>query len=152
GDLPRDVAASDPGFRTLRAGHLADRAMVARARSRQLLHPDRIGPSPDGGGGMVRGAGRGRPPNAPARRVAAHALGRAAGGRKAMSYRRTESTGSYVLVLPWAPSHQGGVTAVVSQLERNIAEQGWLAPVVVVDAWEARVPRRSGQLWSLRLT
>jgi L-malate glycosyltransferase len=63
-----------------------------------------------------------------------------------------ESTGSYVLVLPWDPRHQGGVTAVVQQLEKNIAAQGWLTPVVAVDTWEALVPRRCDAIWYLRLS
>ena len=62
-----------------------------------------------------------------------------------------ESTGTYVLVLNWDPSCQGGVTAVVRQLERNITAQGWLTPVVAVDTWEALFPRRSGTVWHLRL-
>jgi glycosyltransferase involved in cell wall biosynthesis len=61
------------------------------------------------------------------------------------------STGAYVLVLNWDPSRQGGVTAVVRQLERNIAAAGWLTPVVAVDTWEALVPRRNGTVWYLRL-
>ena len=62
-----------------------------------------------------------------------------------------ESTGTYVLVLNWDPSRQGGVTGVVRQLERSIAAQGWLTPVVAVDTWEALAPRRSGTVWHLRL-
>ena len=61
-----------------------------------------------------------------------------------------ESAGTYVLVMNWDPSLGGGITGVVRQLEKNIAAQGWLTPVVAIDTWEALVPRRSGTVWQLR--
>jgi glycosyltransferase involved in cell wall biosynthesis len=60
--------------------------------------------------------------------------------------------GSYVLVLPWSPDEQGGVTRVVEELRRTIAAQGWLSPVVAVDSWDALLPRTSGSIWHLRLS
>jgi glycosyltransferase involved in cell wall biosynthesis len=58
--------------------------------------------------------------------------------------------GSYVLVLPWSPGEQGGVTRVVEELRSSFAAQGWLAPIVAVDTWDALVARRSGPVWHLR--
>jgi glycosyltransferase involved in cell wall biosynthesis len=65
--------------------------------------------------------------------------------------RMVESAGTYVLVLPWDLAEQGGVTRVVQELDRSIAEQGWMTPIVAVDAWDAPVPRKSGSVWHLRL-
>jgi glycosyltransferase involved in cell wall biosynthesis len=46
------------------------------------------------------------------------------------------------LVLPWAPSHQGGVTGVVKQIAGHWGSREDLEPAVVVDDWDAVRPSR----------
>lgn len=65
---------------------------------------------------------------------------------------RNLEKGTFVLVLPWDLSHQGGVTGVVRHLKRNISDQGWLTPIVAVNSWEARVPRCVDAVWHLRFS
>lgn len=48
---------------------------------------------------------------------------------------------SYLFVLPWEPAHVGGVNGVVKGLAHAMAEQGLLRPLIVSNAWGAKVPR-----------
>jgi glycosyltransferase involved in cell wall biosynthesis len=73
----------------------------------------------------------------------------AALGVQPVPERQTET---YLLVLPWAPHHQGGVSAVVKHLQEEIGRQGWMRPRVAVNSWGDRVALERDDAVYLRLS
>jgi len=63
-----------------------------------------------------------------------------------------ESVQKVLLVLPWSPVHQGGVTGVVQQLMANWDMTQPLKPLLVVDEWEARHMRKQADASYFRFT
>src|SRR5215470_8788899 len=52
---------------------------------------------------------------------------------------------TYLLVLPWEPRYVGGVTNVVLNLARSMAEKGSFAPNLAVDSWSDTTPRAADE-------
>jgi glycosyltransferase involved in cell wall biosynthesis len=65
----------------------------------------------------------------------------AATGSTALRPKRAEpSKPSYVIVVPWAPDHGGGVNEVVLNLYRTILAAGELQPLILVSHWDSVRP------------
>jgi glycosyltransferase involved in cell wall biosynthesis len=59
---------------------------------------------------------------------------------------------TYLFVVPWDTHHVGGVNGVVLNLARALPEVSTLVPLVAVNDWTARRPRRAGDQLRFRFS